>query len=220
MDAQRGMKVLRDVIERSVDARLASAIIFEALSTDRASEVPADLAALQTFIEGPLRTALSRRLGSAPTSALLEAIETELLAPPPTDRQRNATLEVVVGRGPVVVLVVSRSASLAVALRAALGGDRLGLRTASDAPTVEASVKKIQPDIVIIDAAEPLRDMPSVAEAILAVPASTACLLWGRETPWGLRIGVELERRGQRFTPVDRTHGVEPLLDLVRSRLG
>jgi PleD family two-component response regulator len=213
------MKLLRDVIERSVDARLASAIIFEALSSDRASEVPTDMAALHRFIEGPLRTALSRRLGSAPTSALLDAIEAELLAPDEED-DRNRTREWPIGAGPVVVLVVSRSASLAVALRAALGGERIGLRTAADAPAVESAAKKIAPDLVIIDATEPIRDMPSVADAIRAVPASSSCLHWGRETPWGLRFGVELDRRGVAFTPVDRTHGVDPLLDLVRSRLG
>jgi hypothetical protein len=220
MDAQRGMQLVREVMEQTIDARLASAIIFEALSADRASEVPEDVATLQRFIEGPLRTALGRRLGHVSSAAILDAIEAALLTPDAAaGRQRNSTVEVPIGAGPVVVLVVSRSASLAVALRASLGGERLGIRTAGDAAGVEAAARKILPDLVIVDATEPIRDMPSVADAIVLAPADSACLLWGRETPWGLRFGIELERRGRTFTPVDRTEGVEPLLDLVRSRI-
>jgi hypothetical protein len=222
MKAHSGMQLVRQVMEQELEPRAASAIIFEALAADRANELPSDSVALRRFVEGPLRQAAAQRLGQAASNRLVGQIVQSFAGArlAPSDANSN-TLEVAVGAGPVVVLVLSRSASLAIALRAALGGDRLGVRTVSDAASVARIAPKLRPEITVVDATEPVEDdHEAIVEGLRSLPTTCTCLVWGSRERWGSRMTAALERRQIRFTPVDRVEGVDPLLDLVRSRFG
>ena len=43
-------------------------------------------------------------------------------------------------------------------------------------------------------------------------------VLWASETPFGRSIAPQLEAAGVRLVTLERTHGIEPLLDLVLAR--
>lgn len=221
MQNNRGMQFVRGVMERSLNERVASAVIFEALSLDRVNALPADDEALRRFVEGPLRNAALRRLGPEKTEDVLRSILQELSRGPVSEPPRAAglTLEVPVVLGPVRVIVVSGGSTLAVALRAALGGERLGVRTVSDAATMGAFVRKVRPELVVVDGTDPIHgSMEQLAEAFGDLSSTAMSLVWGHEQPFGSQVARELEQRKIPFTSIDRQEGVDPLLDFVRSR--
>jgi len=77
----------------------------------------------------------------------------------------------------------------------------------------------LRPEIIVLDAVDPVQDpVDSVAEMLARVPGNGTHLVWGREQPWASKISQALDARGIRFTPIDRLEGVDPLLDLIRSR--
>ncbi|MEM9190810.1 MAG: hypothetical protein AAGF12_16620 [Myxococcota bacterium] len=217
------MRLVREALEGLVAPRLASGVIFDALAASADSELPRNQAELLAFVAGPLSRAAERRVGGAQAREMVRQIETVLssVSTKPQTTRVGRTLEVPIGGGPVVVLLLSRVSGLAVALRAAVGGERLGVRTVADAATATGLALQLKPDLLIVDATNPTDDsVEEVADVMSAVGPTCARLLWGHEERWAQALGQVLTERKVRYTPVDRREGVDPLLDLVRSRLG
>jgi len=135
-------------------------------------------------------------------------------------RQSGAatTLEINVGTGPVRVLVLSRSASIAVRLRAALGGLQVHVSSASDATSAREVGAKYDPEVVVIDALAPIADADTVMLFVEALPPTSTSVLWGEEQAFGRQMKHEAVQRRVKLTTVERSEGVEPVLDLIRSR--
>ena len=219
--SESGMKLIREKMEALVAPRTASAIIFEALAADRANSIPVAPAALNRFLAGPLHHVAVRRLGSEDAQRLLDALRAALAAGAQPERRDAAvrTLELPIGRGPVQVVVASGDASLAVALRASVGGERLGVHSVDSPTALRGVVRRVTPELVILDGTSPIGGvLEEIAAAIAALPPTSARLLWGHDHPYGVRVGEVLEARGCEFTRIDHREGVDPLLDLVRSR--
>ena len=215
------MYLIREALEGLLEPRIASHVIFDALERGKIDSLPSDASLLIGFVEGPLRAATAERAGEATAADVVERLTSVLnkavtLDEPP---DISRTVEVPIGAGPVRVMVMGRGSSLAVRLRAALGGDRVAIGASTATPAAEHMVGTLRPEIIILDAVDPIQDsLDEVAEFLARLPAATTRLVWGREQPWASRLADALDQAIVPYTPVDRRDGVEPLLDLIRSR--
>ena len=81
------------------------------------------------------------------------------------------------------------------------------------------TIKAPAPPIVIVDAS----DIPAIPQRVLmrrlaALPSTTACVVWGRELPYGRVLAEATEASGRAWITLEKKEGIAPLLDLVRSR--
>ena len=221
VDGETGMYLIREALEGLLEPRVASHVIFDALERGGVDSLPSDAKELIGFVEGPLRAATSERAGDATAADVVERLTSVLQKAVALDAAPDIsrTVEVPVGAGPVRVMVMGRGSSLAVRLRAALGGDRVAIGASTATPAAEHMVATLRPEIIILDAVDPIQDpVDDVAGFLGRVPAATTRLVWGREQPWASRLAAALDAATVPYTPVDRRDGVEPLLDLIRSR--
>lgn len=221
IDGETGMYLIREALEGLIEPRVASSVIFEALERGGIDALPSDGERLLDFIRGPLRSTTAERVGSSSADDVVErladVLRTALSAPEAATGAR--TVEVLPGAGPVRVLVMGRGSSLAVRLRAALGGDRVAVGAATALPAAEHMATNLRPELVILDAVDPLQDPVEAIVAMLrSLPSGTTRLVWGGEQPWAGRVSSALDAASISYTPVDRREGVDPLLDLIRSR--
>ena len=221
LDGDTGIQLIREVLEGMLEPLVASAVIFEALAADRANELPSSGVDLLVFTRGPLRAAVERRMGSQTAADAVQGVERlvqRFVSEPPPDRV-GATVEVPVGHGPVRVLIVSSHATLAIALRAALGGEAVGVGSASSVEHATTLLHRLDPALLIVDGLAPVEGDAGQL-ALLLADAASACtvLVWGPEEPWGQEVAAGLDARSAVYTPVDQREGVDPLLDFVRSR--
>ena len=215
------MYLIREALEGLLEPRVASHVLFEALERGGIESLPSDASLLIGFVEGPLRAATAERAGEATAADIVERLTSVLQKAVVMDAAPDVsrTVEVPLGAGPVRVMVMGRGSSLAVRLRAALGGDRVAIGASTATPAAEHMVGTLRPEIIILDAVDPIQDAVEDVAAFLArVPAKTTRLVWGREQPWASRLADALDQATVPYTPVDRRDGVEPLLDLIRSR--
>jgi hypothetical protein len=213
VDGETGMYLIREALEGLLEPRIASHVIFEALERGGIESLPSDASLLIGFVEGPLRAATADRAGEATAADVVERLTSVLMKAVALD------VEVPVGAGPVRVMVMGRGSSLAVRLRAALGGDRVAIGASTATPAAEHMLNTLRPEIIILDAVDPIQDpVEEVAGFLARTPAKTTRLVWGREQPWASRLEAALDQATIPYTPVDRRDGVEPLLDLIRAR--
>jgi hypothetical protein len=152
----------------------------------------------------------ARRRGSTATSTL----------PPPTGRERDATELVPTTRDAVTVLVVAGGGGLALRLTASLGSRRV-------APFVLGTLTAIRdylsgvgaPNILLVDAT----DFPPIAPEELSLvlrrgPRTMVRAIWGADLPYGRSLVATVDQATVPVVGLERSHGVDPLLDLIRSR--
>lgn len=221
IDGETGMYLIREALEGLIEPRIASSVIFEALERGGVVELPSDADELLGFIKGPLRAATTDRVGAASAADAVDRL-TEVLQRAlkrPEAAAQSSTVEVPAGAGPVRVLVLGRGTSLAVRLRASLGGDRVAVGAATALSAAEHLIQNLNPELVVLDAVDPIQDSVDGLVSLLGgLPPVCTRLVWGREQPWAERIADSLDAASVSFTPVDRREGVDPLLDLIRSR--
>jgi hypothetical protein len=214
-------QVILEALEGFVDPPVASIVVYLGLEVAEREEPPRGKVELMEFVRGPLYQVLKKKLDDETSAKAVDSIlaAIEDAAAGDTRAFGGRTMEVSIADGPVRVLVCSTNRVLPVRLRAALGPERVTVANAVDVPTAQSLVEDIRPLVVIVDAAAP----PSTAEGpmadlVRALPASCTLLLWGRELEWGKALAGALTQSEVEFTPVERVEGVEPLLDLIRSR--
>lgn len=180
---------------------------------------PASAGELVTFLHGPLRTALERRLGPGADTViddLLAALAPHAEEPRTASSETTRELPIETARVPVVVL--SASGALAASLTEALG-ERISASTAGDVPGAVEALATLRPAVVVIDGAAFPRVEPRDLPALLAeLPRTTVRALWGTDTPYGAAALSALVERRAPVTTLDRREGLAPIVDLVRAR--
>jgi hypothetical protein len=227
------LRLVREKLESLLAPELASSILFDALA-EVGGMPPASGEATLALVEGPLARVLARRArGSEGDLIIRELVEmlrmivgpaTTPIAPMTRDqvRELEITLEIPIGRGAVGVLVLSDKPDLAMRLEAALGPGRITTRTLSSRAMLESQLRGAElPPIVLIDAVEfaPVEPV-ELAETLRRSRKGTIHAIWGADLAYGSVVLGELVARRVPATPLDRREGIEPFLDLVKSRRG
>ncbi len=223
------LRLVREKLESVVAPALAQAALFEALA-EAGGKPPTSEDGVIALLEGPLLRALSDRLDPDDLEQLISEMiaavrQVFALQPAPQKgrfRELDATLEVRRGKGAVAVLVFSGTDDLAARLQVALGSDRVAARTCTSREEVELLLARSPvPPILLVDAVEfPPIEPVELAELIAGAPADTVRAIWGADLGYGGVVLGELVDRRVPATPLDRREGIDPLLDLVRSRAG
>ena len=159
--------------------------------------------------------AARRAISTAPP-----AVPRDAPPPPAIGRERDATALVPTTREAVSVLVVASGGGLALRLSAALGSRRV-------APSVVASLAALRdhldhhgpPNILLVDAT----DFPPIPPDALGValrrgPSTMVRAIWGADLPYGRGLVAAVGDSQLPVLALERGHGVDPLLDLIRSR--
>jgi hypothetical protein len=220
------LRLVREKLESVLAPALAQSALFEALA-EAGGRPPTSRDAVVALIEGPLCKALSRRLDAEDLDALVkeivETVERVFAAAPPLakgrPRELEITLEITRGKGAVGVLVFSGSDDLAARLEVALGPDRVAARTCTNRNEVESLLRGNVPPILLVDSVDfPPIEPVELAELLASAPRGTVRAIWGADLGYGSVVLGELVERRAPATPLDRREGIDPLLDLVRSR--
>lgn len=225
-------RVLRRTLERALETRDASTLLFEALSASE-NRVPHTLDEVLEVVRGPLRHALEKRLGPEQAAAIVLEIEEALgvtfdaveTQERPLDdlvsetRPDEATASFPTADRSVRVLVVAGGRGFEHRLEVALGEQRVAPTTVSSHEGLRHALGKEPPPVFLIDASDfPSIDPARLIAAAQALPSTTACVLWGAELPYGKNLARSLERNGRAWIQLALREGIEPLCDVIRSR--
>jgi len=231
------IRLIREVLEGVLAPRLASVVMFETLA-DPLPERPDDLLAV---VRGRLNQSLVRRVGLEDANAVVRRIEALLgrstpgqgtpaagRAPEPGPGPQasgarridpDTTQTIPLTDRPVGVLVVAGGRNLELRLAASLGPQRVAPSSVADEATLRRYAESGAADVLLVDATDFARIDPRVVARTLAVvPPSTARAVWGAELPYGRNVVRACENAGIGCIALGRGEGIEPLLDLVRSR--
>jgi hypothetical protein len=222
---------LRETLESALPPVQAAEVLFVAL--DRfGPRIPSDLAELAGFVRGPLKDELSHRVQPRTLAKMIGAIEDVLsTADAPTadtaipieldapsgwaDEPSTAPVRAV--EGPVPVLVVARSSSLASRLRMSLGDHAIDVETRGDRTGVERALG-ITPVLVVVDARDPGSiPLDALATALAGARAATS-IVWGSDSPYGRSVIEAAHARGMELAGIATTEGLGAIFDLVISR--
>jgi hypothetical protein len=217
MQGEGGMRLVREVLEGVLAPKLAQAILFEALGASATMpESPDDIMHL---VRGPVREAVAQRTGASEATAVvarLEHIINRRLSQPPPAGDGDATVAVPTEGEAVPVLVIASGPGLGGRLAAALGPERVAPRHTPD-PSEDAGL--LSASVILVDATDfTATDPNQLAMALCRAPATTAIAVWGINLPYGRKLRFALEEMSVQAMTFDQATGIEPLLDLVRSR--
>ena len=211
------MRIVRECLEGVMEPRTATAAILDAMGELGQWGDLAEPSRFDRFVAGPLRLAVSARLGSLAAGDVTDRIGAMLRIV--RAREAPATREVPFADGPVRVLLLGGTAQLGVTLRNAIGGARIALAHAADLAAARTMIERLEPELIVIDAADP--PQTNVADLLLLLtelPRETGIVVFGSEHPWGSRVLRTRIPSDPNLVPFDRRSGLEPLVDLVRSR--
>lgn len=226
------LRLVREHLESVLSPSLAASALFEALGAagGRMPETARDTVFL---VEGPLRAVLEERLRPGEVdavvadvlTALAPALASEASAPPTPPLRGDTTLEVPLSQvGEAVRLVVlSADETFATQIEGALGSARVSAVTLRSATALGRviQVPVTSPEVLVVDASRfPPIEPAELARALEQVADTVPRVIWGSDLPYGAAVIREIAERKGRVTPFDRSEGVEPVLDLVRSRAG
>lgn len=218
------LRLVRESLEAVVSPSIVSTVMFEALE-QTGGELPDGPEAVRQLVEGPLRAALARKVGADAHAMIDDVLVVLATIAPSADasargrRGPDVTREVFIDGRPVFVVVVSGTSEFASRLSAVLGPTLLTAIPASTMEQLEEHLSIAAPQIVLVDAADFASIEPERLGVVLGkLPATTVRAIWGVDLPYGASILRALVERGAPATPLDRREGIEPLLDLIRSR--
>ena len=215
MSAELELQIVREALENVLSSRTAAAVLFEALSK-RGGDIPASREALVAFLRGELRETLAVRQGPESVQ-LLNNIERMLERP--SARGLDSTREVPLLANAVLVFVLAGSKVMARTIEAALGPMRVAVRTVATVEAFRSATAIAAPALVILECASfPAIEPADIAVLLGALPENTVRAVSGIDTPYGSAALAALSDARVPCTPIDRREGIEPLLDLIRSR--
>jgi hypothetical protein len=230
------VRILREALEGVISPGLVTPVLFEALEP-YGTLLPAGAEGLLEMVRGSLADVVARRVGHAEAGAVVQRVEQMLrmsmttalgesapepaAAPAPrSGRERDNTALVPLAREAVSVLVIATGAGFATRLGAVLGEHWVAPFVDNSAQSIRARLlAHTSPDVVLVDATDfPPVTPDELAAAMTAGPPTVARALWGVDLPYGRSLSVAAAAAGLPLIAIERAHGVEPLLDLIRSR--
>ncbi len=237
-------RLLREALEGVVAPTLVSPLLFEALEPYGA-RLPSGPDGLLEMARGPLAAAVARRIGPDEAEELVQraerlvahaqsAMRASQPAPPPdrashaamtfpkpsSARDRDSTALVPTTPDAVRVLVVAEGAGLALRLDTALGASRVSARSLASLVALRDHLSNHgSPSLLLVDAS----DFPAITpdELVATVrlgPSTMIRAVWGSDLPYGRSVLAAAGNGLPALLGLDRAHGVDPLLDLIRSR--
>jgi len=222
-------RVLRRSLEEALEVHTASTVLFEALGA-AGSRVPQTRDDVLELVRGPLREILARRLDPARAEDIVAQVVDRIRPDPSTvemplddlaaeTRREDSTSSFTTAHEVVSVMVVAASLGFAQRINVAFGTGRVAPWVVSTERELEDALEGQAPPIVIVDAS----DIPAIPQRVLmrrlaALPSTTACVVWGRELPYGRVLAEATEASGRAWITLEKKEGIAPLLDLVRSR--
>lgn len=213
------MVVVREVLEGVLSPTLARTLLFDALDT--LANPPEEAEQWLAFAQGPLHQLVTHRVGmveAAEVSERVHRILSALLGSPTSARRASeATGRFERCAGPTRVLVLAPSPRLARMLKAVLGPNVITMSVV-DLPAFEEVVAQLSPSIFLIDLTERMSvEQRKVRGALQKLPPKALVLIWDQGTPEGEALASALSGSGHPVAWVDRSEGVEPLLDHIRA---
>ncbi len=235
-------RLLREALEGVVAPAFVSPLLFEALEPYGA-RLPSGPEGLLEMARGPLAAAVAKRIGPDEAEELVQRAErlvahaqsaTRMSEPAPdhapraamtfpkpsSARDRDNTALVPTTPDAVRVLVVAEGAGLALRLDTALGASRVSVRSLASLLALREYLSNHgSPSLLLVDAS----DFPAISpdELVAAVrlgPATMFRAVWGSDLPYGRSVLAAAGDGQPALLGLDRAHGVDPLLDLIRSR--
>jgi hypothetical protein len=184
-------------------------------------------------VHASLIAALTKEAGTLPPPGSPEAEEevwVDVSVPPsfgserpPAFSESRPTLEVDINalRGQTAMLqIIARTTRLARWIRAAVGGGRVTTTVSTNLSESRERMKVLKPNIIIIDGQDPADVPPGQLAALLEqAPETALVILWASDQPGGSAAAASFETNGNRFVPVPRGAGFEPMLDYIRARV-
>lgn len=218
------IRLIRETVEGVLHPATASVVLFEAMQ--EANGVPSSPDAVLALVRGPLARRLVERLGEETARTLLEQLELMLRAIGPSAKPRKRpsrhdeptrNLELSSETLPVFVLASTRA--FADKLSAALGPHVMSAVLAADEATLAARLEAVPPAFVLLDASDfPAIEPEALASRLARVAEDVVKGVWGADLPYGMAALAAAQQRGLVLTPFDRREGIEPLMDMIRSR--
>jgi hypothetical protein len=223
------IRLIRETLEGVLHPSTASTVFFEALQ-ETGGTLPKTTAEIATLVRGPLARGLAERLGDEPAASVLDQLELMLAAIAPKGGRRprkrpsrhdEPTRSLTLSDQTLPVFVLSGSRAFAEQLKATLGPQVMSAVPAPDAETLRTRLGQIAPALVLVDASDfPAIEPTELIEQLAPLDTQVVKALWGADLPYGQSVLDAAQRRALELTPFDRREGVEPLMDLIRSRRG
>lgn len=212
---------IREALERVLPNNLASRVLFDALG--RVASVPQHEEEVSQFIRGPLAQVLSEReLDAEPREIVLKVLQAcRNAALPSAERTPSdqSTRAMPMVNHPVIVATVSAGRGFGERLDAALGASRVAPKHLPNLAEVIAFRRASDATLLVVDATDfPAIDPSDLASALGDFPASVPILIWAADLPYGRSLMRSLGKAGITGHPLSAAEGIEPLLDLIRSR--
>jgi hypothetical protein len=225
--------LLREALEGVVAPETATSLLFEALEL-HGKTPPSTLEETRAFAESSLAEAVKRKVRAEDASQIIKQIDklferaiegdgvaVDVEVEPESWDEGNpaATTQMAVVKKPVPVVVLGATGIFAERLVACLGEDRVRAVPATDEASLRKAVFAYSPLIVLVDGIAPVAIEPAkLAAALHGLPDSALPVLWGSESAWSRSAVSALEAADLEIVTLDRSEGIEPLLDLVLAR--
>ncbi|MCB9591891.1 MAG: hypothetical protein H6719_04075 [Sandaracinaceae bacterium] len=216
------IRLIREALEGVLHPSAASTLFFEALQ-DFGGVLPANAREAMDLVNGPVRRALVERLGNDGTviadelATVLSTIGREVRKRP--SRHEEQTKAVSLSDETLPVFILTSSSSLVALLHASLGPQVMSPLWIPDAAALKERLGLIAPGFILIDGSDfPAIEPDELAAALEGLRVEIVKALWGADLPYGQGVMDAAHRRGYSLTPFDRREGVEPMLDVIRSR--
>jgi len=216
------IRLIRETLEGVMHPSTASSVFFEALQAGGGS-LPDDARAAVELVNGPLRSGLADRLGkdagdtiADQLAELLSRVGREVRKRPSRHDQQTRAISLSNDTLPVFVLTASRQ--LVDRLHAALG-PIMSPVIVTDSEVLRIRLTQIKPAFVLVDASEfPAIEPDDLVSQVSMLESGVIRAVWGSDLPYGQGVMDAALKRGCPITTFDRREGVEPLIDVIRSR--
>lgn len=219
------IRLIRETVEGVLHPATASSVLFDAMQ--EAGGVPGSPEDVLALVRGPLMRRLVERLGEETAQSLLDQLELMLraisAAPKPTrrrpSRHDDTTRSVELSSETLPVYVLAGSRAFADKLAAALGPHVMSAVLATDDAMLAERLDTIAPAFVLLDGSDfPAIEPGALASRLAGVAADVVKAVWGADLPYGMAALAAAQEQGLALTPFDRREGIEPLMDMIRSR--
>lgn len=217
------IRLVRETLEGILHPSTASTLFFEAINASGGT-LPTNAAEALELVRGPIYKGLVDRVGEAEAQATIAGLERMLVAIRGEVRKRPSrndeiTQNVQLSEESLPVYVLASSPELGTKLRAVVGPKLMSCLHVPDADTLAARLEMVPPGFLLVDGSEfPAIEPSELADALAKLEGHVVKAVWGADLPYGQSLLASAQAAGLQLTPFDRREGIEPLIDVIRSR--